>query len=55
MKTPNSSMAEKAKPTKQFRPQYGIIVIAEDEPQQQNLYDRLKQVLPGTPLKVVCV
>ena len=55
MKTPNPGMAEKAKPTKQFRPQYGVIAIAEDEAQQQNIYDKLRQVLPGTPLKVVCV
>jgi len=55
MKTPNPGMAEKSKPTKQFRSRFGIIAVAEDEAQQQNLYERMKQALPGTPLKVVCV
>ena len=55
MKTPSPGMAEKSKPTKQFRSRFGIIAVAEDEAQQQNLYERMKQALPNTPLKVVCV
>ncbi len=55
MKSPLPQPGGKAKPVKHFRSQYGIIVIAEDEAQQQNLYNRLRQVLPGVPLKVVCV
>jgi len=55
MKSPHPNLAEKAKPTKHFKSQYGIIVIVEDEAQQQHFYNRLRQVLPGVKLKVVCV
>jgi hypothetical protein len=46
---------KKKKGSAKFRAQYGIIVIARDEAHRQHLYTRLVKLLPGVPLKVVCV
>jgi hypothetical protein len=36
-----------------YQPQYGIIVVCEDERHQQELYDKLSRM--GLKTKVVCV
>ena len=40
---------------KEVKSQYGLIAVCTDEKNQQALYAKLRAVLPGVKIKVVCV